>query len=77
MLRTTTKNGLDLQLISDSQVKLDDNGRVISTTDKGGTLAKDRTATFGYQLNAGNLLESISVTVHDAAGVPVLVRYTD
>lgn len=68
VLRTTTKNGYGGQLLSDSEVKLDDKGRVVSTTDKGGTLAKDRTATFSYQPNAGHLLESTSMTVHDAAG---------
>ncbi|MEW4426847.1 DUF6531 domain-containing protein [Paenibacillus pabuli] len=68
MLRTTTKNGYGGQLLSDSEVKLDEKGRVIGTTDKGGTLAKDRTATFSYQPNAGYLLESTSMTVHDAAG---------
>ena len=68
MLRTTTKNGYGGQFLSDSEVKLDEKGRVIGTTDKGGTLAKDRTATFSYQPNAGYLLESTSMTVHDAAG---------
>ncbi|WP_433707212.1 RHS repeat-associated core domain-containing protein [Paenibacillus illinoisensis] len=68
VLRTTTKNGYGGQLLSDSEVKLDEKGRVIGTTDKGGTLAKDRTATFSYQPNAGYLLESTSMTVHDAAG---------
>ncbi|WP_336763652.1 polymorphic toxin-type HINT domain-containing protein [Paenibacillus sp. USHLN196] len=68
MLQTSTKNGYGGQLLSDSEVKLDDKGRIISSTDKGGTLAKDRIVTFSYQPNAGHLLETTSMVVHDAAG---------
>ncbi|MEW4426841.1 RHS repeat-associated core domain-containing protein [Paenibacillus pabuli] len=68
MLRSTIKNGYGGQVLSDSEVKLDDKGRVISKTNKGGTLAKDRTVTLIYQLSAGHLLESTSLNVHDAAG---------
>ncbi|MEC0108162.1 polymorphic toxin type 47 domain-containing protein [Paenibacillus taichungensis] len=68
MLQTSTKNGYGGQLLTDSEVKIDDKGRISSSTDKGGMLAKDSTATFSYQSNAGHLLESTSTVVHDAIG---------
>ncbi|WP_053061619.1 RHS repeat-associated core domain-containing protein [Paenibacillus sp. VT-400] len=68
VLRSTTKNGYGGQLLTESEVKLDDKGRVTSTTDKGGYLAKDSVATLSYQANAGHLVKSKSITVNDAAG---------
>ncbi|MGF9698661.1 RHS repeat-associated core domain-containing protein [Paenibacillus sp. MABNR03] len=68
ILKSTTKNGYGGQVLSDSELKLDDKGRVISKTDKGGYLAKDRVEILAYDSNLGNLVKTKSLTVHDSAG---------
>ncbi|MEK3824258.1 polymorphic toxin-type HINT domain-containing protein [Paenibacillus sp. FSL K6-1558] len=68
VLRSVTKNGYGGQILSDSEIKLDAKGRVVTTTDKGGYLAKDRVVTLSYDANAGHLVQSKSTIVNDIAG---------
>ena len=68
ILKSTTKNGYGGQVLSDSELKLDDKGRVISKTDKGRYLAKERVEILAYDSSLGNLVKTKSLTVHDSAG---------
>ncbi|MDR6720566.1 RHS repeat-associated core domain-containing protein [Paenibacillus sp. 2003] len=68
VLKSTTKNGYGGQLLTELELKLDDKGRVINTTAKGGYLAKDSVATLSYNANAGHLVQSKTITVTDVAG---------